>query len=149
MYRKHAQIFTVFAVRIREYDNGDRSPLPGRSMMFGGSQRKQDGKADDGEEIVYRPSNQLAPPSPGIMQRKKVNQFSESVFAGPMPESLLFSQSTTSSGHAPVTGDVMLRMTYERCTLTLQVIKARNLKPADKSGFSDPYCKLSLVPGRA
>ena len=104
-------------------ESGDRSPLPSRSLFSG---RRTEQKVED-DEIVYRPSNQLAPPSPGGMPRKK----------------------STSSGHAPVTGDIQLRMTYERCTLTLQVIKARNLKAADKTGFSDPYCKLNLVPGRA
>ncbi|OQV14505.1 putative Protein piccolo [Hypsibius exemplaris] len=111
--------------RLRDLDSGDRSPLPTRSLFSG---RKQDqAKQDDTDEVVYRPSNQLAPPSPGGMPRKK----------------------STSSGHTPVTGDLLLRMTYERCTLTLQVLKARSLKAADKSGFSDPYCKLNLVPARA
>ncbi|GAV03864.1 hypothetical protein RvY_14233 [Ramazzottius varieornatus] len=111
--------------RARMLDSADKSALPSRSLFSG----KRDGshKGDDAEEVVYRAPNQLVPPSPAAMQRKK----------------------STSSGHAPVTGDIMLRMTYERCTLTLQVIKARNLKPADKSGFSDPYCKINLVPGRA
>lgn len=109
--------------RLRDIESGDRSPLPQRSLFSG---RKQEQKVED-DDIVYRPANQLAPPSPNSFPRKK----------------------STSSGHAPVTGEVQLRMTYERCTLTLQVIKARNLKAADKTGYSDPYCKLSLVPGRA
>lgn len=68
--------FHIFLVRIRDYDSGERSPLPGGRAIFGGSQRKHDGtKADDDEEIVYRPSNQLVPPSPGIMQRKKVGVY--------------------------------------------------------------------------
>ncbi|XP_055347064.1 synaptotagmin 1-like [Paramacrobiotus metropolitanus] len=58
-------------------------------------------------------------------------------------------KSTTSSGHNSVTGDILLRMTYEDCTLTLQVIKERNLKAAHDAGYSDPFCKIHVVPGRA
>ncbi|XP_055347062.1 synaptotagmin-1-like [Paramacrobiotus metropolitanus] len=58
-------------------------------------------------------------------------------------------ESTTSSGHHPVTGDILFRMTYERCTLTLYVLKARNLKAAHDAGYSDPFCKIHVVPGRA
>ncbi|XP_055347063.1 synaptotagmin-C-like [Paramacrobiotus metropolitanus] len=112
---------------MRQYDGGDRSPAPGGRTLFG---QQRGGRAEKVEEDeVYVPKNQLAPPSPsGILARKK---------------------STTSSGHHPVSGDILLRMTYERCTLTLQVLRARNLKAADKTGFSDPYCKILVVPGRA
>ncbi|XP_055347157.1 protein piccolo-like [Paramacrobiotus metropolitanus] len=82
------------------------------------------------EYETYVPRDQLAPPlRSGFQARKK--RFTSNVLY-------------------PVTGDILLRMTYHRCCVTLQVLKARNLKAPNKPGYSNPYCKIHVVPpGRA
>ncbi|XP_055347143.1 protein piccolo-like [Paramacrobiotus metropolitanus] len=58
-------------------------------------------------------------------------------------------ESARSNELYPVTGDILLRMTYHRCILTLQIQKGRNLKPPNKPGYTNPYCRAQVVPEQA
>ncbi|XP_018585967.2 protein piccolo-like [Scleropages formosus] len=51
----------------------------------------------------------------------------------------------------PITGDIQLQLNYDRNVgnLIVHVLQARNLAPRDNNGYSDPFVKVYLLPGRS
>ncbi|XP_060114519.1 protein piccolo [Heteronotia binoei] len=58
-------------------------------------------------------------------------------------------EATKSSSH-PVTGEIQLQINYDKYlgNLIIHVLQARNLAPRDNNGYSDPFVKVYLLPGR-
>nr|XP_055046898.1 protein piccolo isoform X2 [Misgurnus anguillicaudatus] len=50
----------------------------------------------------------------------------------------------------PVSGDIQLQINYDKQlgNLIVHVLQARNLAPRDNNGYSDPFVKVYLLPGR-
>ncbi|KAL0963012.1 hypothetical protein UPYG_G00348370 [Umbra pygmaea] len=50
----------------------------------------------------------------------------------------------------PVTGEIQLQINYDKQlgNLIVHVLQARNLSPRDNNGYSDPFVKVYLLPGR-
>uniref|UniRef100_A0A3B4DEY1 Protein piccolo n=1 Tax=Pygocentrus nattereri TaxID=42514 RepID=A0A3B4DEY1_PYGNA len=51
----------------------------------------------------------------------------------------------------PVTGEIQLQINYDKQlgNLIVHVLQARNLAPRDNNGYSDPFVKVYLLPGRS
>uniref|UniRef100_A0ACB8FS05 Uncharacterized protein n=1 Tax=Sphaerodactylus townsendi TaxID=933632 RepID=A0ACB8FS05_9SAUR len=58
-------------------------------------------------------------------------------------------EATKTSSH-PVTGEIQLQINYDKHlgNLIIHVLQARNLSPRDNNGYSDPFVKVYLLPGR-
>ncbi|KAJ7329489.1 hypothetical protein JRQ81_015663, partial [Phrynocephalus forsythii] len=56
----------------------------------------------------------------------------------------------TKSGAHPITGDIQLQINYDKHlgNLIIHILQARNLAPRDNNGYSDPFVKVYLLPGR-
>ncbi|XP_072922578.1 protein piccolo isoform X2 [Hemitrygon akajei] len=56
---------------------------------------------------------------------------------------------TASKSH-PITGEIQLQMNYDKQVgnLIVHVLQARDLAPRDNNGYSDPFVKVYLLPGR-
>ncbi|XP_066489524.1 protein piccolo [Tiliqua scincoides] len=54
------------------------------------------------------------------------------------------------SGSHPITGEIQLQTNYDKHlgNLIIHVLQARNLAPRDNNGYSDPFVKVYLLPGR-
>ncbi|XP_053108815.1 protein piccolo isoform X2 [Hemicordylus capensis] len=54
-----------------------------------------------------------------------------------------------SSAH-PITGEIQLQISYDKHlgNLIIHVLQARNVAPRDNNGYSDPFVKVYLLPGR-
>ncbi|XP_013921706.1 PREDICTED: protein piccolo-like [Thamnophis sirtalis] len=50
----------------------------------------------------------------------------------------------------PITGEIQLQINYDKQlgNLIIHVLQARNLAPRDNNGYSDPFVKVYLLPGR-
>ncbi|MFT7814925.1 protein piccolo-like isoform X1 [Arapaima gigas] len=50
----------------------------------------------------------------------------------------------------PITGEIQLQINYDKHlgNLIVHVLQARNLAPRDNNGYSDPFVKVYLLPGR-
>ncbi|KAM5172028.1 protein piccolo [Mantella aurantiaca] len=50
----------------------------------------------------------------------------------------------------PITGDIQLQVNYDKHlgNLIIHILQARNLVPRDNNGYSDPFVKVYLLPGR-
>uniref|UniRef100_A0A3P8QYF6 Piccolo presynaptic cytomatrix protein a n=1 Tax=Astatotilapia calliptera TaxID=8154 RepID=A0A3P8QYF6_ASTCA len=59
------------------------------------------------------------------------------------------SKGTKSQPH-PVSGEIQLQIHYDKQlgNLIVHVLQARNLAPRDNNGYSDPFVKVYLLPGR-
>ncbi|KAL3977269.1 fructose-bisphosphate aldolase, class I [Sarotherodon galilaeus] len=59
------------------------------------------------------------------------------------------SKGTKSQSH-PVSGEIQLQIHYDKQlgNLIVHVLQARNLAPRDNNGYSDPFVKVYLLPGR-
>ncbi|NXV13141.1 PCLO protein, partial [Cepphus grylle] len=57
---------------------------------------------------------------------------------------------TTKSGSHPITGEIQLQINYDKHlgNLIIHILQARNLAPRDNNGYSDPFVKVYLLPGR-
>ncbi|XP_077193965.1 protein piccolo isoform X6 [Paroedura picta] len=57
---------------------------------------------------------------------------------------------TVKSSSHPVTGEIQLQINYDKHlgNLIIHVLQARNLAPRDNNGYSDPFVKVYLLPGR-
>uniref|UniRef100_A0A8C5RRQ1 Piccolo presynaptic cytomatrix protein n=1 Tax=Laticauda laticaudata TaxID=8630 RepID=A0A8C5RRQ1_LATLA len=53
-------------------------------------------------------------------------------------------------GAHPITGEIQLQINYDKQlgNLIIHVLQARNLAPRDNNGYSDPFVKVYLLPGR-
>uniref|UniRef100_A0AAR2L7U3 Protein piccolo n=1 Tax=Pygocentrus nattereri TaxID=42514 RepID=A0AAR2L7U3_PYGNA len=51
----------------------------------------------------------------------------------------------------PITGEIQLQINYDKNmgNLIVHVLQARNLAPRDNNGYSDPFVKVYLLPGRS
>ncbi|XP_049329267.1 protein piccolo isoform X8 [Astyanax mexicanus] len=51
----------------------------------------------------------------------------------------------------PITGEIQLQINYDKQlgNLIVHVLQARNLSPRDNNGYSDPFVKVYLLPGRS
>ncbi|NWZ25335.1 PCLO protein, partial [Asarcornis scutulata] len=58
-------------------------------------------------------------------------------------------EGTKSASH-PVTGEIQLQINYDKHlgNLIIHILQARNLAPRDNNGYSDPFVKVYLLPGR-
>ncbi|XP_039617399.1 protein piccolo-like isoform X2 [Polypterus senegalus] len=56
----------------------------------------------------------------------------------------------TKSHSHPITGEIQLQVNYDKHlgNLIVHVLQARNLVPRDNNGYSDPFVKVYLLPGR-
>ncbi|XP_039891325.1 protein piccolo isoform X6 [Simochromis diagramma] len=56
----------------------------------------------------------------------------------------------TKSQSYPVSGEIQLQIHYDKQlgNLIVHVLQARNLAPRDNNGYSDPFVKVYLLPGR-
>ncbi|XP_059366937.1 protein piccolo-like isoform X3 [Carassius carassius] len=59
------------------------------------------------------------------------------------------SEAAKSQSH-PVSGEIQLQINYDKQlgNLIVHVLQARNLAPRDNNGYSDPFVKVYLLPGR-
>ncbi|XP_030072538.1 protein piccolo [Microcaecilia unicolor] len=50
----------------------------------------------------------------------------------------------------PITGEIQLQINYDKHlgNLIIHILQARNLVPRDNNGYSDPFVKVYLLPGR-
>ncbi|XP_068132276.1 protein piccolo isoform X2 [Hyperolius riggenbachi] len=50
----------------------------------------------------------------------------------------------------PITGEIQLQVNYDKHlgNLIIHILQARNLAPRDNNGYSDPFVKVYLLPGR-
>ncbi|XP_009999554.1 PREDICTED: protein piccolo [Chaetura pelagica] len=50
----------------------------------------------------------------------------------------------------PITGEIQLQINYDKHlgNLIIHILQARNLAPRDNNGYSDPFVKVYLLPGR-
>ncbi|XP_077120776.1 protein piccolo isoform X2 [Ranitomeya variabilis] len=50
----------------------------------------------------------------------------------------------------PITGEIQLQVNYDKHlgNLIIHILQARNLVPRDNNGYSDPFVKVYLLPGR-
>ncbi|NXP20599.1 PCLO protein, partial [Scytalopus superciliaris] len=57
---------------------------------------------------------------------------------------------TTKSASHPITGEIQLQINYDKHlgNLIIHILQARNLAPRDNNGYSDPFVKVYLLPGR-
>ncbi|NWS65786.1 PCLO protein, partial [Crotophaga sulcirostris] len=57
---------------------------------------------------------------------------------------------TTKSASHPITGEIQLQINYDKHlgNLIVHILQARNLAPRDNNGYSDPFVKVYLLPGR-
>ncbi|NWR57829.1 PCLO protein, partial [Bucorvus abyssinicus] len=58
-------------------------------------------------------------------------------------------EATKSASH-PITGEIQLQINYDKHlgNLIIHILQARNLAPRDNNGYSDPFVKVYLLPGR-
>ncbi|KAF1673116.1 PCLO protein, partial [Pygoscelis papua] len=57
---------------------------------------------------------------------------------------------TMKSASHPITGEIQLQINYDKHlgNLIIHILQARNLAPRDNNGYSDPFVKVYLLPGR-
>ncbi|KAM6306850.1 protein piccolo-like [Podargus strigoides] len=57
---------------------------------------------------------------------------------------------TTKPASHPITGEIQLQVNYDKHhgNLIIHILQARNLAPRDNNGYSDPFVKVYLLPGR-
>ncbi|NXK73199.1 PCLO protein, partial [Amazona guildingii] len=57
---------------------------------------------------------------------------------------------TAKSASHPITGEIQLQINHDKHlgNLIIHILQARNLAPRDNNGYSDPFVKVYLLPGR-
>ncbi|KAI1905481.1 hypothetical protein AGOR_G00016640 [Albula goreensis] len=91
----------------------------------------QSGTASAASSAVPSPGQ---PGSPSISKKKHSSKSAETV---------------KTQAH-PITGEIQLQINYDKNlgNLIVHVLQARNLAPRDNNGYSDPFVKVYLLPGR-
>ncbi|XP_023580088.1 protein piccolo [Octodon degus] len=112
-----------------------QSPLVLASVMEKGS-HGHSGPTSAGSSSVPSPGQ---PGSPSV-SKKKHSSSSSSSSSKP-------GDATKAASH-PITGEIQLQINYDLGNLIIHVLQARNLVPRDNNGYSDPFVKVYLLPGR-
>ncbi|NXX87721.1 PCLO protein, partial [Centropus bengalensis] len=107
-----------------------QSPLVGSSGVEKGS-HVHSGTTSAASSAVPSPGQ---PGSPSVSKKRHSSKPTES---------------TKSVSH-PVTGEIQLQINYDKHlgNLIIHILQARNLAPRDNNGYSDPFVKVYLLPGR-
>ncbi|KAJ8269008.1 hypothetical protein COCON_G00116150 [Conger conger] len=89
------------------------------------------GTASAGSSAVPSPGQ---PASPSVSKKRHGSKSAEAV---------------KTQSH-PVSGEIQLQINYDKNlgNLIVHVLQARNLPPRDNNGYSDPFVKVYLLPGR-
>ncbi|KFO81829.1 Protein piccolo, partial [Cuculus canorus] len=107
-----------------------QSPLVGSSGVEKGS-HVHSGTTSAASSAVPSPGQ---PGSPSVSKKRHSSKPTE----------------TTKSASHPVTGEIQLQINYDKHlgNLIIHILQARNLAPRDNNGYSDPFVKVYLLPGR-
>ncbi|XP_069706151.1 protein piccolo [Phaenicophaeus curvirostris] len=107
-----------------------QSPLVGSSGVEKGS-HVHSGTTSAASSAVPSPGQ---PGSPSVSKKRHSSKPTEA---------------TKSASH-PITGEIQLQINYDKHlgNLIIHVLQARNLAPRDNNGYSDPFVKVYLLPGR-
>ncbi|XP_077329505.1 protein piccolo isoform X1 [Lithobates pipiens] len=89
------------------------------------------GTTSTGSSAVPSPGQ---PGSPSVSKKRHSSKSTEAI---------------KSNSH-PITGDIQLQVNYDKHlgNLIIHILQARNLVPRDNNGYSDPFVKVYLLPGR-
>ncbi|TSK13301.1 Protein piccolo [Bagarius yarrelli] len=102
---------------------------------------------------LQKVSQQQAPSSTAssltALDKSSASGASSSVPSPGQPASPSTSEATKTPSH-PITGEIQLQINYDKQlgNLIVHVLQARNLAPRDNNGYSDPFVKVYLLPGR-
>ncbi|NWH74050.1 PCLO protein, partial [Piaya cayana] len=107
-----------------------QSPLVGSSGVEKGS-HVHSGTTSAASSAVPSPGQ---PGSPSVSKKRHSSKPTEA---------------TKSASH-PITGEIQLQINYDKHlgNLIIHILQARNLAPRDNNGYSDPFVKVYLLPGR-
>ncbi|XP_034019322.1 protein piccolo isoform X2 [Thalassophryne amazonica] len=106
---------------------------------------------------LQKVSQQQAPPTSAISSSSlPVTSSATSSPAQPGSPSVSKKRHSSKTGEAsktqshPVSGEIQLQIHYDKQlgNLIVHVLQARNLSPLDNNGYSDPFVKVYLLPGR-
>nr|XP_048289548.1 protein piccolo isoform X3 [Myodes glareolus] len=106
-----------------------QSPLVMSSVVEKGS-HAHSGPTSAGSSSVPSPGQ---PGSPSVSKKKHGSSKS--------------TDATKVASH-PITGEIQLQINYDLGNLIIHILQARNLVPRDNNGYSDPFVKVYLLPGR-
>lgn len=59
-----------------------------------------------------------------------------------------FKRTTKNNVHGIFSCPFKLQINYDLGNLIIHILQARNLVPRDNNGYSDPFVKVYLLPGR-
>uniref|UniRef100_H3D0C0 Protein piccolo n=2 Tax=Tetraodon nigroviridis TaxID=99883 RepID=H3D0C0_TETNG len=102
---------------------------------------------------LQKVSQQQAPPSasglPATSSATSSPAQPGSPSVGKKRHSSKTAEATKSQSH-PISGEIQLQIHYDKQlgNLIVHVLQARNLSPRDNNGYSDPFVKVYLLPGR-
>ncbi|XP_039210547.1 protein piccolo isoform X4 [Crotalus tigris] len=107
-----------------------QAPLMASSAMEKGS-HGHSGTASAASSSVPSPGQ---PGSPSVSKKRHSGKSAE----------------VSKGGSHPITGEIQLQINYDKQlgNLIIHVLQARNLAPRDNNGYSDPFVKVYLLPGR-
>ncbi|XP_019202670.1 protein piccolo isoform X3 [Oreochromis niloticus] len=128
----------------QEHSKGDRPPRsPGvdPKQLAAELQKVSQQQAPLSTSSSSLPATTSATSSPGQPGSPSVSKKRHS--------SSKIAEGTKSQSH-PVSGEIQLQIHYDKQlgNLIVHVLQARNLAPRDNNGYSDPFVKVYLLPGR-
>ncbi|KAM9328055.1 protein piccolo [Pholidichthys leucotaenia] len=127
----------------QEHSKGDRPPRsPGvdPKQLAAELQKVSQQQAPTSTSSSGVPANTSATSSPGQPGSPSISK---------KRHSSKTSDGTKIQSH-PITGEIQLQIHYDKQlgNLIVHVLQARNLTPRDNNGYSDPFVKVYLLPGR-